>query len=150
MRPSPIPYVKDAKLRGTLFDPQDSTGIVCGVDTQFYLDHEEPMKALRMVQEFCNWPLGSLPEGHEYLVIVPSKYIRPRARYLSKPANRFFNKSSSSCDAYRSRLSNHMSYLCLQENESNFTPASTSTVDNLDRGHYLRSPFTSISVCQWH
>lgn len=51
MKESPIPYIRDAKLRGELFDPQDASGLVTGADTGFYVDHEEPLEALARVRQ---------------------------------------------------------------------------------------------------
>ena len=73
MGTSPVPYVRDAKLCGALSNPEDSTGLVSGVNTSFYVDHKEPMDALRRVRETRQWPLGALPEGHEYLLVLPGQ-----------------------------------------------------------------------------
>ncbi|KFA50737.1 hypothetical protein S40293_11535 [Stachybotrys chartarum IBT 40293] len=80
MSASPISYVHDAKLSGTLFDPADSTGIVSGVNTNFFVDHKEPLEALALVRESWDWPLGNLPDGHEYLLILPGKQRRSMSR----------------------------------------------------------------------
>lgn len=85
MKVSPIPYIRDAKLCGSLFDPGDSTGLVCGVDTGFFVDHEEPLDALERVKGIWEWPLGDLLDGHEYLLVLPAKQRRSRSR-SSKPA----------------------------------------------------------------
>ncbi|KAL1991183.1 hypothetical protein VTN49DRAFT_5687 [Thermomyces lanuginosus] len=75
METSPIPYVREARLRGSLFEPEDdSTGLICGVDTNFFIDHTAPLRNLRSIQRDWKWPLGQLPEGHEYLLILPSKH----------------------------------------------------------------------------
>jgi len=70
---SPINYLKTAKLSGSLFNKLDSSGLVCGVDTNFFVDHTEPLEALEQVRKFREWPLGDLPDGCEFLVIVPAK-----------------------------------------------------------------------------
>lgn len=80
MSASPIPYIRDAELRGTIFGSDDTTGIVSGVNTKFFVDHEEPLDALRLVQEDWQWPLGDLPDGYEYLIIMPAKQRRSRSR----------------------------------------------------------------------
>ncbi|KAL2045869.1 hypothetical protein ABVK25_011972 [Lepraria finkii] len=46
MKGAPIDYVRDAKLPGSLFDPEDSSGLVSSVDTDFFVDHAEPLEAL--------------------------------------------------------------------------------------------------------
>lgn len=76
MEASPVSYIREARLRGTLFDAEDSAGLVCGANTEFFVDHDEPLKALNRVREARQWPLGSLPEGHEYLLILPGKRRR--------------------------------------------------------------------------
>ena len=72
MHASPVPYVRDAKLRGRLFDASDATGLVAGVDSSFFIDHDEPMAALADIKKHWKWPLGDLPDGCEYLVVMPS------------------------------------------------------------------------------
>ncbi|OJD21471.1 hypothetical protein ACJ73_07186 [Blastomyces percursus] len=83
---SPIPYIRNAKLCGTLFNPEDSTGLICGVNTGFFVDHEEPLEVLETVRQNWQWPLGNLPDGHEYLLILPGKHRRSRSSssYKSK------------------------------------------------------------------
>lgn len=80
MEASPIPYIKNATLHGTLFDPEDTTNLVSGVDTSFLVDHKEPLEVLEGVLEIWQWPLGDLPEGHEYLLLFPSKERRSKLR----------------------------------------------------------------------
>ena len=46
MKASPVRYVKEAKLRGRLFYPEDVSGLVSSVDTGFWVDHTEPLEAL--------------------------------------------------------------------------------------------------------
>lgn len=81
MSASPIPYIRDAKLRGTLFDHANGANeIVSGVDTNFFVDHTEPLQALAAVEDEWQWPLGGLPDGHEYLLILPARQRRSRSR----------------------------------------------------------------------
>ncbi|KAJ5917526.1 hypothetical protein N7466_011080 [Penicillium verhagenii] len=79
MSTSPIPYIRDAKLCGTVFDANHSSGIVSGVNTNFFVDHTEPLKALAIVKNEWQWPLGKLLDGHEYLLILPAKKRRSRS-----------------------------------------------------------------------
>jgi len=79
MKASPIRYVRDAKLRGNLFDPEDASGLVSSVDTGFLVDHEEPLEALTWVRESMDWPLGELHDGHEFVLVLEA-----RRRPLSK------------------------------------------------------------------
>jgi hypothetical protein len=66
----PVRYVKTAKLNGSLFDA-DITGPVSCADTGFWVDHQEPMDALKIIEGKGRvWPLGHLPEGHEFLILV--------------------------------------------------------------------------------
>jgi hypothetical protein len=85
MASSPIAYVRDAKLHGTLFGDSatDTNGLVCGVNTEFFVDHGEPLSALAWLQEQDIWPLGSLPDGHEFLLMFESTRRR-RSRSLSR------------------------------------------------------------------
>lgn len=73
MKTSPISYVRDAKLRGSLFDPSDTSGAVSSVDTDFFLDHAEPLEVLAWVRGRINWPLGELHDGHEFLLLVEDR-----------------------------------------------------------------------------
>lgn len=66
---SPVAYVREARLRGTVFG--DDGRLTCGADTAFYVDHREPDQALARIKTKMAWPLGDLPEGHEFLVILP-------------------------------------------------------------------------------
>lgn len=70
---SPIKYLRTAKLSGSLFNKHDNSGLVCGVDTNFFIDHTEPLQALEEVRKFREWPLGDLLDGCEFLVIVQAK-----------------------------------------------------------------------------
>jgi hypothetical protein len=51
MEASPIGYVKDAKPCGSVFDPNDTSGLVSSVNSGFFVDHEEPLQALAWVKE---------------------------------------------------------------------------------------------------
>ena len=79
IKASPVSYVRDAKLRGTLFDSKDTSGLVSGVDTEFFIDHKEPLEALAWVRKTMEWPLGELLEGHEFVLI-----LQARRRYGSR------------------------------------------------------------------
>lgn len=87
---SPIAYVRDAKLCGTLFDPSGATaetdtntdGLVSGVDTEFFVDHKEALSALAWLRKHELWSLGDLPDGHEFLLVFESTRYR-RSRSLS-------------------------------------------------------------------
>ncbi|EFQ88892.1 hypothetical protein PTT_15032 [Pyrenophora teres f. teres 0-1] len=70
MGASPVAYVRDAVLRGQLFDGQDTSGAVSAVDTQFYVDHAEPLGVLEVVKQERGWLLGELLEGFEFLLIL--------------------------------------------------------------------------------
>jgi len=70
MKASPIRYVKEAKLRGSLFHPEDVSGLVSSVDTSFWVDHTEPLEALEWTRDTVDWPLGELHNGHEFLLVL--------------------------------------------------------------------------------
>ncbi|OQD70417.1 hypothetical protein PENDEC_c023G01060 [Penicillium decumbens] len=55
---SPIPYIRNAELCGTIFDVRDTSGMVSGVNTSFFVDHTEPLEALAEVEREWQWPLG--------------------------------------------------------------------------------------------
>ncbi|KAG9240413.1 hypothetical protein BJ878DRAFT_430347 [Calycina marina] len=79
MEASPIGYVKDAKLRGSIFSPGDTNGLVSCVDSGFFVDHTEPLEALAWVREGMDWPLGELLDGHEFLLVFEAR-SRSRSR----------------------------------------------------------------------
>ncbi|KPI45758.1 uncharacterized protein AB675_866 [Cyphellophora attinorum] len=72
MASCPIVYVREAKLRGSLFGESGAeTGVKSCADTKFYVDHQEPVQALNAAkQSGLEWPLGDLPEGHEFLLLI--------------------------------------------------------------------------------
>ncbi|PBP18330.1 hypothetical protein BUE80_DR010801 [Diplocarpon rosae] len=51
IKASPVTYVKDAKLRGSVFDAGDTSGRVSSVDSAFGVDHNEPLEALALVRK---------------------------------------------------------------------------------------------------
>jgi hypothetical protein len=57
---SAISYLKDK--------PVIVEGSLCVVNTDFSVDHEEPLAALAALG--AGWALGELPDGHEFLAIV--------------------------------------------------------------------------------
>lgn len=74
MAESPISYIREAKLRGTLFDAEDDTGLVCGVDSSYFVDRNEALTCLNLFNGYPKgsrneWPLGDLPVGHEFLFL---------------------------------------------------------------------------------
>ncbi|KAL6247758.1 hypothetical protein RBB50_005106 [Rhinocladiella similis] len=73
MKLSPVDYVRNAQLRGSLFDAIDSTGAVSSVFTNFFVDHAEPLRALDLVRQGLDWPLGELLEGHEFLLMIEAR-----------------------------------------------------------------------------
>lgn len=64
MASCPVSYVKTAVLKG-------EDGSVPCADTWFWVDHAEPLAALEILQrKGVAWPLGTLSEGHEFLLLV--------------------------------------------------------------------------------
>jgi hypothetical protein len=84
MKVSPISYVKDAELRGSLFDPEDTSGVISSVNTKFFVDHTEPLEALVWVREGQDWPLGELLDGYEFLLMIE---VRRRHRSRLRPSS---------------------------------------------------------------
>ncbi|KAI2375422.1 hypothetical protein LOY91_002179 [Ophidiomyces ophidiicola] len=74
MKASPVSYVRDARLHGSLFDSATNPhGAVSSADTNFHVDHREPSAALAEIRATMDhyWPLGDLGgDRHEYLLIV--------------------------------------------------------------------------------
>lgn len=85
MKVSPISYVRDAELRGSLFDPKDTSGVISSVYTMFFVDHTEPLQALSWAQQARDWPLGELLDGHEFLFLIAApRRHRSRSRPTSE------------------------------------------------------------------
>jgi hypothetical protein len=86
LKVSPISYVKDAELRGSLFDPEDTGGVISSVYTNFFVDHTEPLEALAWVREGLDWPLGELLDGYEFLLMIEvRRRDRSKSRSTSQP-----------------------------------------------------------------
>ncbi|KAK5219317.1 hypothetical protein LTR47_011546 [Exophiala xenobiotica] len=86
MKESPIEYVRNAELRGNLFNPDDTSGVISSVCTNFFVDHTEPLEALDWVRQGLSWPLGELLDGHEFLLIIETRLrSRSRSRSASHP-----------------------------------------------------------------
>ena len=81
LKQSPVEYVRTAELQGKLFKPDDTTGAISSVDTNFFVDHTEPLEALQWIRSGLSWPLGELLDGHEFLLIIENRIrSRPRPR----------------------------------------------------------------------
>lgn len=85
MKSSPVEYVQNAQLRGSLFHPGDGSDLVSCADTGFFVDHDEPLEALTWVREIMDWPLGELLDGHEFIMIIETRHrSRSRSRSVRK------------------------------------------------------------------
>lgn len=70
---APIKYVKHAMLRGSLFEQDVEDGTVSSAYTNFWVDHDGPLEALKEIRNQGKaWPFGELLEGHEFLLIMKS------------------------------------------------------------------------------
>ncbi|TIA62783.1 hypothetical protein D6C77_02543 [Aureobasidium pullulans] len=71
MASCPVDYVRTARLRGSAFESNVDDGTISCADTKFFVDHAEPHAALDALRDKgIKWPLGRLPEGHEFLAFV--------------------------------------------------------------------------------
>jgi hypothetical protein len=52
-------------------------GAVSSVFTSFYVDHAEPLEALKQYKAMGQWGLGGLLDGHEFLAIFPVVPLSP-------------------------------------------------------------------------
>ncbi|KAK2036412.1 hypothetical protein LZ31DRAFT_536413 [Colletotrichum somersetense] len=98
LKASPVNYIRNAKLCGSLFNSDDTTGMVSGVDSNFYVDHGEPLEALAWFKEDGNWPLGELPDGHEFLFLVEKSHRR-RSRSASSRVGCTENNADKASEA---------------------------------------------------
>lgn len=88
MKESPISYVKEAEIHGSLFDSEDTSGAISSVNTNFFVDHTEPLEALAEVRERLDWPLGELLDGYEFLLVLEGRPDRSRSRFSKPPPSR--------------------------------------------------------------
>lgn len=66
--------LRDATLEGTLFEPKPSLeGVVSCINTRNYVDINDVEAGIARAKEVGGWPLGRLPEGGEFLVLVENK-----------------------------------------------------------------------------
>lgn len=75
MSSSPVEYFRHAKPQVSLFEDLPAIeGTVSCADTNFWVDHAEPLQALETIKVGgIVWPLGILPEGYEFLVSVKNR-----------------------------------------------------------------------------
>lgn len=59
-------------LCGSLFDDDCTTGAVSSTFMSFYVNHNEPLEALKEYKRHGGWVLGELLDGHKYLIILPT------------------------------------------------------------------------------
>ncbi|KAJ7098228.1 hypothetical protein C8R44DRAFT_947757 [Mycena epipterygia] len=71
LRATPVAYLQGVKPAGTVFNSCASKAVSV-VFTKFFVDHGEPLEAMEQFQKEYGdiWPLGELPEGHEFLILV--------------------------------------------------------------------------------
>jgi len=67
----------------SLFEDGCTTGTVSCVFTNFYVDHNEPLEALAAYNAGGHWVLGELLEGHEFLIILPTRKPIAPSRCIS-------------------------------------------------------------------
>ena len=68
---SPIRYVKEAKVYGRFFRPENEyCWTKAAVNTNFWVDHGKCLRALSRIYEEKHWPLGDLLSGQEFLLIL--------------------------------------------------------------------------------
>ena len=76
LQSSTVKYLRQAQLRGALFEPNVEDGAVSLADTTFFVDHGEPEEVLSSYVKQEKWSLGPLREGHEYLLVLPTTSSR--------------------------------------------------------------------------
>ena len=69
-----IYYIKEAKLYSNLFNSEDLSEFILSVDTDFWVNHTKPLKALKWARNTVDWPLSELHNNHEFLFIFEVKY----------------------------------------------------------------------------
>jgi len=51
LKATTVEYLKTAELRGSLFEDNPKPGVISSADTQFFVDHTEPLVALKVFQD---------------------------------------------------------------------------------------------------
>ena len=80
IRACDIPYLSNIQLIGPIFNKQSSSTVnsnqqpVSLVNTDFFVDHKEVLAILKHLNE--KWKLGSLLDGHEFVVVLPAVSVR--------------------------------------------------------------------------
>lgn len=75
-----VPYLSHAQLVGSIFNTQpipavdDNQQPVSLVKTDFFVDHKEPLKALKGIRK--KWILGPLLDGYEFFTVFPTTSVR--------------------------------------------------------------------------
>ena len=67
---SPVEYIRQGTLRGSLFDHKEHGRHMSSIDTRFFVDHAGPLQTLYRLRSCDRWPLGELREGHEFLLVM--------------------------------------------------------------------------------
>ncbi|KAI1787567.1 hypothetical protein LXA43DRAFT_706421 [Ganoderma leucocontextum] len=75
LQSSTVKYLRQAQLKGSLFETVDD-GAISLVDTTFYVDHGEPEEVLSSYVAENKWLVGILREGHEFLLVLPTASSR--------------------------------------------------------------------------
>jgi hypothetical protein len=70
IRTSNIPYLSHTQVVGSIFDKKP----VSLVKTNLFVEHKEVLIALKDIRK--KWILGSLLDGHEFLVVLPTTSVR--------------------------------------------------------------------------
>jgi hypothetical protein len=73
-------YIKTAVPRRILFQNEPEAGVISSVYTAFFVDHDEPLRALEVFKLREEWCMGELLDGHEFLLLLP---VAPEAVLFS-------------------------------------------------------------------
>jgi hypothetical protein len=76
-----ITYLADKPLIGSTFGTiphVDKTTPKALINSEFHIDHREPLEALVSLPLDVQWPLGPLLEGHEFIVVFEAGTNRTR------------------------------------------------------------------------
>lgn len=89
MKSSPVSYLRATRLQGNLSSPEDTDGDGSRADTSFLFDHTEPLKALAVVQETLDWPLGELIDCTNTSLFLKSGVVLDLRLGLRVPSSAF-------------------------------------------------------------
>ena len=71
MKKLPVKYLRDAKLCGSLFEENLTSGAISSVFTDFHANYASHLRLFLFYKTCQQWVFDELLDGHELLTILP-------------------------------------------------------------------------------